>query len=156
MPATHRRLDFATLDDAIAETRHLQQRGYDRHGQWTLGQICHHLTIIMRGSLDGFPPELKAPPLLRWFATRTKRLWLDRPMPRGIKLRGPLAALRPPEPGRIDEDAAIDDAVACFERLKAEPQRHPSPVAGELTREQWNTLHKRHAAHHLGFLSPKS
>ena len=32
----------------------LQAMGYQRCGNWTLGQICHHLAIFMRGSLDGF------------------------------------------------------------------------------------------------------
>jgi hypothetical protein len=109
----------------------------------------------MRWSLDGFPPEVKAPPVVRFLASRTKRLWLDRPMPKGLKLRGPLAVLRPPEAESIDEDAAVEEVVALVDRLRNEPQRHPSPVAGDLTRDQWDTLHRRHAAHHLGFLVPR-
>lgn len=156
MPTTHRRLNFENLDDAAAEIGRLQEYGYEQAGQWSLGQVCHHLAFVMRGSLDGFPPEVKAPRLLRFVVARTKPLWLNRPFPKGIKLNGALAALRPPAPDAIDENAAIEDAIACLARLQAEPQRHPSPAAGKLTREEWDTLHRSHAAHHLGFLTPRT
>lgn len=156
MPATHRRLELDVLDHAIAEIRRLQQHGYEQAGRWTLGQTCHHLAFVMRGSLDGFPPGVLASPVLRFVASRTKRFWIDRPIPKGVKLRGSLAALVPPEPGELDESEAVQDAIRCFGRLTSEPQRHVSPVAGELTREQWDTLHRRHAAHHLGFLTPRA
>lgn len=156
MPATHRRLEFTTLDDAIAEIHRLQEHGYEQAGQWTLGQICHHLAFVTRGSLDGFPPGVKAPKLLRFLMARTKPLWLNRPFPKGIKLNGALAALRPPEPDSIDENAAVEDAITSLKRLQTEAQRHPSPAAGKLTREEWDNLHRRHAAHHLGFLTPRA
>jgi hypothetical protein len=36
--------------------------------------------------------------------------------------------------------------------LKTEPRRKPSPLFGELTIDEWNQLHCRHAELHLSFI----
>ena len=52
---TRRELRFATLDDARRDVRHLVAVGYDKAGNWSLGQACHHLAVWVRYPLDGFP-----------------------------------------------------------------------------------------------------
>lgn len=153
-PPRYRKLRFESLDDVAAEVRRLHEQGWEALGQWSLGQACHHLSFVMRSSLDGFPPDVRGPRWLRWIVSATVPVWINRPIPPGIPLRGGLTALQPPD--RIDEDAAVAECLALIERLKAEPQRHPSPVAGRLSRSRWDLLHRNHAAHHLGFLVPRA
>ncbi len=47
-------LDFRTLDDVRREVDALHAAGYQRLGNWTLGQTCAHLGIFVHGCLDGF------------------------------------------------------------------------------------------------------
>src|SRR5205823_8984937 len=53
-----RALDFRTIDEAVAEIDRLQKGGYEKGANWSLGQICNHAAIFVRGSIDGFtgPP----------------------------------------------------------------------------------------------------
>jgi hypothetical protein len=46
-----------------------------------------------------------------------------------------------------DTIARVVDPAATF---------YPSPLFGRLSTDQWRRLHRVHAAHHLGFLTPRS
>jgi hypothetical protein len=148
-------LKFASLSDAVTHAENLLQTGYQAHGQWSLGQVCQHLTAFTVSSLDGFSMRLGVP----WPLTiLTKRMIFSdkavrQPMPKGL-----------PTPKMFKPDAASDDAaeVAAFaeacrrfdERLAAGGPFAKSPLVGKITPEQWHYVHLKHAGHHLGFLSP--
>src|SRR3954469_12372788 len=58
---TRRKVHAETIDDVIEDIDNLHACGYSRLGAWDLGKTCDHLTVLMRMSLDGFPPELRFP-----------------------------------------------------------------------------------------------
>ncbi len=48
-----RSLQFETLGAAVDDARELLASGYVRQGNWSLGQICRHLTLVQDPSIDG-------------------------------------------------------------------------------------------------------
>ncbi len=95
----------------------------------------------------------KAPLVIRIIASCfMKNRFLTKPMTAGFQLPKSAAALLPAE-------TSWDDGVQGFRtallRMKAESQRHPHPLLGTLTREQWDQLHCRHCELHLSFLVPQ-
>jgi hypothetical protein len=157
MGTARRDLTFATLDDAARDAEHLLAVGYERAGNWDLAQVCGHLTEWLRYPLDGYP---KAPlvicPLL-WLAKVTVGRSMRDEILRTGKFRsgGRTMPETVPQPGG---DSAA--AVARFQETAARFQAHaggfdPSPLFGQMTRDEWLRLNLAHCAHHLSFLVPK-
>jgi hypothetical protein len=146
-----RLLDFASLEDALAEARRLRDGGYRKLGNWDLGQILNHLSILMEQSLDGFSVK-PFPWIVRaTFGRFFKRRFLAGKWPKAMRT-----------PTSFVPDAESDEATA-FERFERAVQRvttsntfRDSPALGKLTVDEWRRLHTTHAAHHLGFLQPGS
>lgn len=146
-----RALTFADYDAAIAEIARLRDRGYLQGGNWTLGQICDHLSFYYRGSLDGFGAKLPWLVRVTLGAMIKRRMLRTRAMRRG----GVTAPQSVPKPG-ADEAARVAEAIHLLERLRGHSGGlHDSPLFGRVTPEEWRTLHLIHTAHHLGFLTPK-
>ena len=145
---TRRNIQFSDFDQVAADVNELQAKGYQRCGNWSLGQICDHLAIFMRGSLDGY--SWKIPWVFRvtigsFFLRRILR---QKKMATGVKV--PKVFL----PGEPTDDVA---SVESFLELVRRYQYHtgpmaPSPLSGKLSRQEWDQLHLIHAAHHLSFL----
>lgn len=145
-----RTLKFATLDDILADLDKLNQGKCRSLGNWTPGQVLKHLTVPMLWCLDGAP--LRAPWYVRVMSWFIKGWFLRNPMPAGFKLSDDFAKhLLPPETSWEDGLAQLR---AVIQRMRTEPQRHPSPFMGHLTPEQWIQLQCRHAELHLSFLVP--
>jgi hypothetical protein len=147
-----RQLDFRNFDQALAEVDRLHRVGYDRAGRWDLAQTCDHLNYFIQGSLDG--ATYRVPWLFKFLFGRLvlRRILKTRRMRAGITT----PQKPPPEPGG-DEAAAVDKFKQLIERLRSHPgEMHPSPFFGAMTPQQWRELHLIHAAHHLGYLLPKS
>ena len=54
-------------------------------------------------------------------------------------------------------DIGMDEAIEAFREEIARASKpgamsHPSPFLGELTHEEWEQLHCRHAEHHFGYI----
>ena len=152
-----RTLTFDSLDDAVAEAERLKATGYERAGNWDLGQVCGHLADWMLFAVDG-PPPVPWPlrPFL-WVARRTfapgqmRKSLASHSMPPGLPT---LPATVPPE-GR-DEDGAVAELRTAVARFTAHPGGyHPSPMFGHVSRAEWDGLQRVHCAHHLGFLVPR-
>lgn len=144
------------LDDAThvaAELDRLRRVGYQSTGNWTLGQICQHLSAYLKGSLDGFDCAFG-------WATRCcagrvvlTRMLTQHKHPSGLKC--PQALL----PGPADQ---CPDAIEIENYLDLFQRRfpfhtgafHPSPTLGELDKDQWLAYHLIHAEHHLACLMP--
>ncbi len=148
MIPTRRNIQFSDFDHVAADVSELQAHGYQRCGNWTLSQICDHLAIFMRGSLDGFASKM--PWVFRVTIGRffLRRILRQRKMTTGVRV--PKVFL----PGEPADDAA---SVESFLQLVRRYQNHtgpmaPSPIFSELSREEWDQLHLIHAAHHLSFL----
>lgn len=147
-----RRVHYANNDELVADAERLLAGGYERLGNWSLGQIAMHLSNAMRMALDG-PSMMAAWPVRMIARVFFKNAALRGPMKPGFKLPKKAAVLLPD--GKISDDegvAALRDVVARYER---EPLVHPHPFFGKLTPEEWRTLMLRHAEMHMSFLLPK-
>ena len=121
-------------------------------GNWTLAQNLWHCAKFMECALDGFPSSAPAP--VRWIAAllfKRSAVKTDKPVPAGFKLPKEAAYLLPPE------DIAFDDAMSYLRNTIArldnnERFTHPSPLLGDLTHDEWTTLHLKHCMLHLSFL----
>jgi hypothetical protein len=150
MPTAGRReLRFETLDRVMPDVDRLIA-GYRALGNWSLGQVCNHLSGALVNSVEGFP--VKAPWVVRATIGRWKRkeFLAAQSMPEGIRLPETLR----PKPSL--DDRAEAEALRAALRLFA---AHTGPTAdhpffGPMTRDQWDRLHRVHCAHHLSFLLP--
>ncbi|MSQ93429.1 MAG: DUF1569 domain-containing protein [Gemmataceae bacterium] len=147
-----RQLKFSTLDDILAELERLNQSKLRTLGNWSPGQILRHLSVPMDWCLDG--AKVQAPWYVRLFGWFMKNRFLRNPMPAGFALPEATAKYLVPEETSWEEGLRI--LRTSIQRLKTESQRHRSPFLGELTREQWDQLHCRHAELHLSFLIPEA
>jgi hypothetical protein len=146
-----RQLDFQDWPELLEEIDRLHRAHYDRAGNWDLSQILDHVGEGLRTALQG--TTHRATWIIRRFLGPLvlQRILRQRRMKAGIKV--PKWWL--PGPSH-DESAAIDQfrsEVAAFQEMQTTP--FPHPFFGPLTKQQWNDLVLVHAAHHLGFLTPR-
>lgn len=146
-----RKLQFDDLQAAVNDARALLEHGYNRRGNWTLGQICRHLCLVQDPSLDGYPAWMS------WFAflrPAMRRFLLPRLMsgepPKGIRT----AATFVPADGLDDatEVSNFAESVARFREHHGAYVAHPA--FGKMDRSALERLHANHASHHLRFLLP--
>jgi hypothetical protein len=146
--AERRGLEFTSIDDVIPEVERLLA-GHVTVGQWSLGQICHHLATAIRLTLDA--------PIRRRLTTpeqdvARREFFHSGKFPDGMQ--APLAALVPPP----DRDARTEaDALrAEIHRFVQTDRPLPAhPRLGPMTKEEWARFHCMHCAHHLGFAVPR-
>jgi hypothetical protein len=146
-----RELHFANINEILADAQQLASGQVRQLGNWSLGQATWHMAKTMKLSLDG--THFRAPLLLRLFAPLFKKRLLRGPMRPGFKLPRNAAAEFIPA-GFISTEQGLADLQANIERLNRETRRAPSPVFGQMTREEWDQLHLRHAELHLSFFVP--
>jgi len=144
-----RELKFASLDQVMPEVDRLLG-GYKAVGNWSLGQICSHLTQAIAGSVEGFPG--RAPWLLRkTLGPRILRgILKDGKMREGVQLPEDFR----PKPGLDDraEAEALRAAIRIFAAHHGPMAEHP--LGATLSRPDWERLHCVHCAHHLSFAIP--
>ncbi len=151
-PATNparRALTFSSLDQVMPEVDRLLG-GYKTVGNWSLGQMCSHLTQAIAGSVDGFPGQ--AP----WLLRKT----IGPSIIRGILKHGKMReGVELPEAFRprsgLDDRAeaeALRAAVRLFAAHQGPMAEHPLGV--RLSHADWERLHSVHCAHHLSFAIP--
>ena len=132
-----RKLQFSTLDDIAAEAERLSAGRVRQLGNWSVGQATAHLARTMRMSLDGDPA--RAPWPIRMLLKLVKRHVLTKGMRPGFKLPKPAAEKYISGP-QISHEQGLSELRNSIARLKAEPQRHPHPAFGPLTREEWSSF----------------
>ncbi|WP_428387825.1 DUF1569 domain-containing protein [Mucisphaera sp.] len=124
-------------------------------GGWTLAQNINHLAQLMHRTVDGFEPDLRVNPLLAWtMRTFMKKRLLTKLPPTGLKLSPAFQRVFIAEPS-LETEAALDNMRKGVEKSKASNTRHPSPILGQLTIDEWNAFQSRHAEHHLSFAVPQ-
>jgi hypothetical protein len=147
--AERRSLKFSSLAEVMPDVDCLLQ-GHRTGGNWSLGQVCNHLSDSLILSVEGF--GVKAP----WLIRKTlgpivkRQLFKTGQMREGIKI--PEKFL--PKPG-LDARAEAEALRAALQRYSA----HTGPMAdhpmfGPLSRDEWTRLHCIHCAHHLSFVHP--
>ena len=150
MKATRRSLTFTSLDRVMPEVDRLLLAGYTTAGNWTLGQMCNHLTQSLIWTVDGFPK------LAPWFFRKSvgplllRHILKSGRFPAGVRL-----------PSRYLPKSDLDDRAEA-EALRAALWHFAShtealsdhPMGGTLSRGDWERFHCIHCAHHLGFAVP--
>jgi hypothetical protein len=147
-----RELQFASLGDMLADAERLcSTKPVTALGNWRLGRALEHLARSIEMSLDG--AKFRPPWYIRWLGPWIKNRMLTQLRP-GFQLPAYAAKYLIPE-----EECEMHEALAhlhsAVTRLRATTRRHPSPVFGPLTLEEWDQLHLRHAELHLSFFVPK-
>ena len=155
---TRRSLAFDDLDAAVREAETLLQTGYERAGDWSLGQVCRHLAQWMRFPLDGFPTSNFVQRVLMGLLRHTigkrqlAKVLDSGKMPAG----GPTLRATVPE-SDTDDVAALAEFRESVARFKAHTgPLHPSPLFGTLDKATATQLQLVHCAHHLSFLIPRN
>jgi hypothetical protein len=146
-----RQLDFASFEELLADADRLSSGPVKVLGNWSAGQIFRHLAIAYNGSIDGF--TMTFPWYLRLMAKVFRKKLLAGPMPAGFQLPSEGARAMAPPPTSTEEGMA--DLRAAVARLQQEPHRANHPMFGELSREQWDNIHLKHANLHMSFLVPE-
>lgn len=146
-----RKLAFDNFDQVIDEVERLRSGGYTPAGAWNLSEVCEHLTLTMRGGIDGslkLAPWILRATIFRWLADRIIRTGH---MPSGFQ--APTELL--PQDREEDDPAKIDACIATLrESAEFAGPLPPHPFSTSMTLEKWKRLMLVHAAHHLGFLHP--
>jgi hypothetical protein len=120
-------------------------------GNWSLGQILTHLSKTMEFSIDGMP--FKAPLLVRVLMQLFMRQrMITRPMSAGFTL--PRRAAEHLVPGPVSTEEGLARLRAAIQRLHDETERAPNAVLGEMSLDEWDSLHLRHAELHMSFVVP--
>jgi hypothetical protein len=146
-----RKLNFASLDEVLADADRLGSGPVKVLGNWSAGQIFKHLALAYNGSIDGFTMTFPLP--LRIIARIFKKKLVNGAMPAGFNLPASKGAkaVAPPPTSTEDGLAALHAAVA---RLKRESHRATHPMFGDLSNDEWNRIHRNHASLHMSFLVP--
>lgn len=155
---TRRQLTFHSLDAAVADAERMLAVGYEKAGNWDLGQVAGHLANWMTYPLDGYPKA----PLPVAMMLGLVRLTLGRSMREKYAVPGatmpagkPTMTESVPPPGQ-NEAAAVARLKSAAERFQAHTgDIIPSPLFGKTTKEEALNLQLVHCAHHLSFLVPK-
>jgi len=151
--AGRRDLNYESYEELLTDAEQLVAGPIETVGNWSPGQVFQHLANTMTMSLDG--ADSPAPWYIRVIAKNLFRhRFLTKKMPAGFKL--PPAAERQLLPPETTTEAGFAAFRRAIERLKTEPDRHPHPALGPLSREEWDQLHLRHAELHMSFLRPGS
>ena len=145
-------LHFASLGDILADAEMLYStRPLRALGNWPLGSAIEHLARSIEMALDG--ARFKAAWYIRLIGPLLKKRMLSRPMRAGFQLPAYAARVLIPE-DKCELHAALRHLRSAVNRSLATRHRHPSPVIGQLTIEEWDQLHCRHAELHLSFFVP--
>jgi hypothetical protein len=148
-----RKLRFETLDDVLRDAEAMAARPHRMLGNFTFGQVCAHLAILMEYSLDGFP-DLPIPLVVRLLGRLFRPVAVRMPIPAGT--RPPAAVMQAfAPPAEVSIEEGLSRLRTAIRRLQSEPQRHPSPLLGRLGRDDWDRVHRRHAELHLSFVAPE-
>ena len=147
-----RTLDFRSPEEVIRDIDQLRSRGYQRAGNWSLTQICQHLTGTMTGGMDGFGfrlPWILRATIGRWafrYALRTRKLGKGFPT---------FKMLKPTHDDSADDEALIDQCISCIKRAaQFEGPIRDYPLLNDISVDDWRDFMWIHASHHLSFLVP--
>jgi hypothetical protein len=147
--ATRRVLTFTSLGQVGPDVARLLE-GHTTVGRWSLAQICNHLELAIRLSMDGVPVKgpwwmrrLLGPVALRFSLGLG---WI----PEGVRV--PEIYLPPEKLDAHAEFRALEKAIERLETFAGQCDEHP--LLGRLSLAAWKRFHCVHCAHHLSFAIP--
>jgi hypothetical protein len=146
-----RELHFANLDEMLADAEKLAAAPRVKQlGNWPLGQALGHLANAMDMAIDG--AKIRPPWLIRLMGKLFKKQVLKKMGP-GYNLPANVAKDLIPLPSLTTAEGIVMFRTAV-RRLKATPDRMPSPFLGQLTLVESDRLQCCHAELHLSFFVP--
>ena len=131
-----RRLHFESHQDVINDAHRLSSMPVRQLGNWSLGQVCHHLAKTVDVSIDG--SQIHFPLVLRMIAPLVKKRFLKRTMSAGFKVPKSGAVLLPDPLETAAGLAALEKAVA---RLETTGVRKPHGLFGAVARRVGSAPH---------------
>lgn len=155
--ATDRRpLRFETIDQMLADIDLIASSDragtLTRSGNWTAGQAFSHIAAFINYAYDGYPPQLRAPWIIKALIKPFKNRFLNRAIPPGRKIPGIAGGTLGAEMLSTDEGARR--LSAALDRLRKSAPAQPNVIFGPMTHEEWIKLHLRHGELHLSFQHP--
>jgi hypothetical protein len=143
-----RTLVFDRLE-AVAHDVDALLLGHATRGTWTLGQILHHLTTAIELSLDPGSRALQVDD--RRASVLKRRFFSVGRFPDGLDAPHPILA-SPVDADPREQARRLAEAISRLEAATEPLAAHP--VLGPLSKPEWETFHRIHCAHHLGFVVP--
>lgn len=148
-----RQVRYDSYQDLINDAERLVVADVRPLGNWSLAQTLGHLARAMETSIDG--SDFKTSWVVRLLARLFYRQrFISGPMPPGIRLPRELEAELAPV--AADAPTALGELRHAVLRLQHETDRAPHPMFGELSLDEWDSFHLRHAELHMSFLLPQS
>ena len=155
--AARRELSFhctGCLKEELARIEAAHHAGKLSHtGNWSEGEIFDHLAIGMEFSIDGFPPDMKVPFVMRIMARMFKGMVTSgKTLSPGFSPpKGSEAFL--PRTG-VSFDQGLARLRKVIDRLDSGAKcTGVSPAFGALSHDEWMRLHLGHAQLHIGFIA---
>lgn len=133
-----RTIEFDSIDDVLAEAEQLRKNGYDRAGNWSLGQVCNHLAEEVK-LFSTMPVRLIPAPVQRLMQGTFLRTAVLGKYGAAMGLRLPTIK---PQNQPIDDAEGVQRLRDSFEQLQQVGAEHLVP------------FHLWHAGHHFSFLIP--
>lgn len=149
--AARRTLSFSSLQDILDDAERITAGGQViTSGTWSAAEIIDHVRILMNIARTGFDFTMPLP--LRIMGRLLRTTALTKPIRPGFKFPKIAADTLMPDPNLTLEESK--DRLREEIRLSSQPgaMRHPSPLLGKLTHEQWVQLNCRHAELHFSFM----
>jgi hypothetical protein len=148
MTQGRRTLRFVSLEEVMPDVERLLE-GHSTVGNWSLAQICRHVSTVMRRVVD-LPASTPVDPSL-WVPEERKREVLESGMiPEGLPT---LPEVLPAEALDEREEAERLRAAIAHYREATGPVI-PHRIFGPLTKAEWDRIQCIHCAHHLSFAVP--
>jgi hypothetical protein len=146
-----REVRYESFQHLLTDAESLAQCEVLTLGNWTLGQIFLHLALSMHASIDGIAAQASWP---KRFMARTfyARLFLGGPMPAGFNLPPEVALQLSPK--SVSVEKGLSSLRRAVERIQFEIDRAPHSLLGELSLDEWDKFHLRHAELHMSFALP--
>ena len=143
---TRRKLSFRGLEEIMPEIQQLL-KGHALAGQWSLGQICNHLSGAIRSTAR---PASAVTPATAEQTSLKERFFAAGAFPEGRSSPAPFV----PD-SDLDLAEEVTSLARAIERFQGATVPTAHPYLGPLSREEWVRFHAMHAAHHLGFAVPE-
>lgn len=155
--ARAREIRYQDLDEMMADVDNLLSGGYDKHGNWTLGQATGHVADWARFPMDGFPTP---PAPLRLVFWTLRKLGIAEKMATKIKAEGFKPGMSTAPQTVPAQDAPDSEGVEKLRAVVAQLKQHSgplheSPLFGEMDTQTHGQVTLLHAAHHFGYFTAK-
>src|SRR5262249_2934121 len=128
-----RTVRYSSYEELLDDVRALATSPTRQLGNWSLGQICEHLSLAMASAIDG--PSFQPSWLVRRIGPFFKKRVLTRGMPPGFRLPKNATRLIPTNNDASAGMCAMEKQIA---RLQQIAERKPHAVFGALSREEWD------------------